>query len=405
LKNLTPLLKKDPIIEIVSELASSLSYPIYLVGGYPRDLLLGKRTIDYDFVTFREVKPFAKKIAAILGGKSIIFSPFETAKIKLNTGGVIDIARARREYYIKPGILPKVEPTDSLLEDLERRDFTVNAMAISVNKEDFGCLYDPFEGEKDLEKKIIRVIKRGSFSEDPTRAFRAVRYKNRFNFRYDENMEVEFENAKKNMKSVSFERIKNELEKIAVEKKRLKMYIEIEEVGLLKSLDKSLSLDPDLIGYLDSYLIPPSDEQWIAFFSVFLLKTSTKPWDLEYTFVFNSKERKILEEVLTVKEEGKLPSTLGEIHRKFKNMEDLSLIILSVIFGGEEGKALREYKKRRKEVKVYLKGEDLIKMGIPEGELIGEIKNLLYTAHLEGKIKNEQDEIFFVKKWLKKKGK
>jgi len=222
LSNLAPILKKDPIIDTIGVEASRLGAVVYLVGGYPRDLLMGMKTVDYDLVTFSKVKPLARGISRSLGGLSLIFSPFETAKITLNDGRVIDIARARREYYPKPGALPKVEPTDNLIEDLERRDFTINAMAISLNREDFGHLYDPFRGEEDIKNKIIRVIKRGSFSEDPTRALRAIRYKNRFSFRYSEEMEMEFEGAKRFLKDVSFERVRNELERISSEKTGLK---------------------------------------------------------------------------------------------------------------------------------------------------------------------------------------
>ena len=403
MKNLISILKEDPIIEIITEVIFQSGIQLYLVGGCPRDLLLGKKTVDYDFITFSKVKPIAKKISNILRGKLTFFTPFETAKIKLDTGEVIDIARARKEYYTKPGVLPKVEPTDSLLEDLERRDFTINSMAISLNKDDFGSIYDPFGGKRDLDRGVIRVIKKGSFSEDPTRAFRAIRYKNRFKFRYSEDIELEFEGAKKYLKEVSFDRIKHEFGKIAGEKKRSQMFIEIEEWGLIKALDMRLSIDPDLVECLDSYLIPPSADQWVAFFSLFLLKTSIKPWDLEYPFVFTSGEKKILEEILTIKEEGKIPSKLSEIHKKFKKMEDLSLVVISVLFGGHEGKILREYRKKRKEVKIGLKGEDLIKLGIPKGKLIGKIKEFLFIAHLEGKIKTKEEEIQFVKKWFKER--
>ncbi len=162
-----------PELEAVHELAGGK--PVYLVGGAVRDLLLGRGRADIDLV----VEGDAAALATRLGGEVVEHERFATAKADLD-GHEVDIATARAESYPHPGALPEVQPTAGIADDLARRDFTINAMAIPLRRDPE--LIDPHRGREDLEAGLLRVLHGGSFEDDPTRALRAARYAARFDF-------------------------------------------------------------------------------------------------------------------------------------------------------------------------------------------------------------------------------
>ncbi|MHB9112973.1 MAG: CBS domain-containing protein, partial [Thermoleophilia bacterium] len=187
------------LFRAVSALAADFS-GVYLVGGFVRDLLLGKPNADVDFAVEGDGIEFARRLARQLGGRVRAHQKFHTAVVLLPPDSVgdgplppsvgtepfhIDVATTRTEFYDYPAALPSVEHA-SIRQDLFRRDFTINAMAVSLKGEDLGKVLDFFGGLKDLDAGVIRVLHNLSFIEDPTRIFRAVRYENRYGFRMDE---------------------------------------------------------------------------------------------------------------------------------------------------------------------------------------------------------------------------
>jgi tRNA nucleotidyltransferase (CCA-adding enzyme) len=157
--------------------------PAWLVGGAVRDVMLGARGVDLDVAIEGDARAVARDLAARLGGEAIEHERFGTATLRAGDL-VVDLATTRRESYPRPGALPDVEPA-SLDEDLARRDFTVNAMAASLDQQRLGELRDPHGGRADLEAGVIRVLHPRSFVDDPTRLLRAVRYESRLGFRMD----------------------------------------------------------------------------------------------------------------------------------------------------------------------------------------------------------------------------
>ena len=155
--------------------------PLYLVGGPVRDLVLGRSSEDLDLVVEGDAARLAGKVGERLSAKVVIHRRFGTATVKVDKNR-LDLATARKETYSRSGALPKVMP-GSIAEDLHRRDFTVNAMALGISGPLAGELLDPTSGLKDIEQGIIRSIHRGSFQDDATRIFRAVRYEQRLGFR------------------------------------------------------------------------------------------------------------------------------------------------------------------------------------------------------------------------------
>jgi tRNA nucleotidyltransferase (CCA-adding enzyme) len=164
--------------------AQKTQVPIYLVGGCVRDLLLGHDPLDVDIVVEEVAGPLAKGVAPLYKAKLITHPQFLTFTLQLPKGRHLDIATARRETYPEPAALPVVEAA-TLQEDLYRRDFSVNSIAISLNENDFGHVWDPFGGVSDLGQEKIRVLHSESFKDDPTRIFRAARFAGRFGYALD----------------------------------------------------------------------------------------------------------------------------------------------------------------------------------------------------------------------------
>ena len=147
-----------------------------------RDLLLRRPLIDVDVVVDGNAPAFARRLAQVLGVPARVHERFGTATVPFPGARQLDVAGARRETYAKPGALPRVEPAP-IEEDLGRRDFTINAMALEL--EPGRRLLDPFGGKADLERRVVRMLHSDSPIDDPTRAFRAARYANRLDFRVD----------------------------------------------------------------------------------------------------------------------------------------------------------------------------------------------------------------------------
>jgi len=172
------------LLRDVGRLAESLKAKAYVAGGFVRDLLRAAPSNDLDLVVEGSAPALARHLARQLGGNLVVHRTFRTAAIEGWSGGRVDVAMARRERYVAPGALPIVAPVD-IEEDLARRDFTVNAMALALTGSAFGQLLDPYGGRRDLASRKLRILHPLSFVEDPTRIFRAARYSTRLGFSVD----------------------------------------------------------------------------------------------------------------------------------------------------------------------------------------------------------------------------
>lgn len=170
------------ILHAAGSLAAGMGFCAYAVGGMVRDLLLGRGSFDLDIVVEGEGIRFARSLAGRLQARVKGYERFGTATITLPTRTKVDVATARTEVYDEPAALPRVTP-GSIRDDLFRRDFTINAMALSLAPAEFGRLLDEFGGVRDIRERRIRVLHDRSFIDDPTRIFRAVRFESRLGFR------------------------------------------------------------------------------------------------------------------------------------------------------------------------------------------------------------------------------
>jgi len=173
-----------PVLEAISAVSGPYE-GVYLVGGSVRDVLLGEPNFDVDIVVVGDGIALAVALAQELEGRVRAHDKFGTAVVLYGQDERVDVVTARSESYEAPAALPTVEP-GSIDDDLHRRDFTINAMAVSLKDGEPGLLVDPFEGRSDLQAGRIRVLHDRSFSDDPTRILRAIRYEDRYGFRMDD---------------------------------------------------------------------------------------------------------------------------------------------------------------------------------------------------------------------------
>ena len=235
----------------------------YLVGGAVRDLLLEEAVSDIDIAVEGDGIEFARELAERLHGRVRAHDKFQTAVVVVERPGTgrrmalrVDVASTRTEFYDYPAALPKVEHA-TIRGDLSRRDFSINAMAVSLNPRDFGTLLDFFGGLDDLRHKRIRVLHNLSFIEDPTRIFRAVRYEDRYGFRMDRHT-VALARACAEMDLIgdlSSARLRDELVLLLDEPRISSTLGRLKDLGLQHALHPRLALDDrsdELIGAVDA---------------------------------------------------------------------------------------------------------------------------------------------------------
>lgn len=214
------------IIDYCRHYISSNNINIYIVGGFVRDFINGNvnESIDLDLVVHGNIDDFANNMSSDLGIKLDKVHGFANYKLILNNSLSIDIAHSRKEIYLNPGSLPKWEKSNIQL-DLYRRDFTINSIALEIQKSNLN-LIDPLNGQKDLSEKIIRIIHNKSFIDDPTRIFRAIKYKTRLGFNYHSETKKYIQESAENINTLSKYRKFNEIVKLVKEKNINKILIE-----------------------------------------------------------------------------------------------------------------------------------------------------------------------------------
>ncbi len=232
------------LLDTLAQEGQRAGVAVYAVGGFVRDLLLSRPTADMDIVIEGDAIAFAHRLAKQYGGDVEAHSDFGTATWTATTEGYppfIDLVTARRESYPKPGALPVVQPS-SIEDDLRRRDFSINAMAIQLAPA-FGMLLDPLGGESDLRAGVIRVLHTVSFNDDATRIFRAVRFEQRFNFNIAPETLALIPSALPTLAAISGERLSHELDLIFAEAEPERAMGRLDELGILQATYPGLKFD------------------------------------------------------------------------------------------------------------------------------------------------------------------
>jgi len=228
-------LPDDPVIPVLSELSKEINIPLYIVGGYIRDHLLGKPVKDIDIMAAGNGIAVAQAFAKKKGIKNVIvYQKFGTAMVKLDDRD-IEFVGARKEKYHEKSRKPSVQPA-TVTDDLSRRDFTINAIAVAVHPDDYGTLLDPFKGRSDLKKQQIRtpLDPDETFDDDPLRMMRAVRFSTKLSFSIHPKTLQGIKNNKERITIVSQERITDELLKIIQTAKPSVGFELLKDTGLLE---------------------------------------------------------------------------------------------------------------------------------------------------------------------------
>jgi tRNA nucleotidyltransferase (CCA-adding enzyme) len=341
-------------IERIREAAGDA--PAYLVGGAVRDLLLGDRRVDVDVVIEGDVA----EVAARLGGELVSHARFGTAKVRAGEL-VADLAAARSESYPRAGALPEVSPA-TLAEDLARRDFTINAMAIPLQDEP--RLIDPHGGREDLERRALRVLHEHSFVDDPTRAIRAARYAARLGF----DLEPESERLirETDLGTVSGDRREAELYKLAAEPRARRGFELLDAWGLFSIDDESAEL-VDLVAEL---LSGPSWSE-VSERAPAVLAAARGQVGLGPLLAAHAPPR---------------PSEGVELARRASGVE----LAIARALGA---RWLDDYVRRWRHVGLEITGEDLLAAGVPEGPAVGNGLRSALARKLDGEVEGREQEL------------
>ncbi|MBA7559475.1 A-adding tRNA nucleotidyltransferase [subsurface metagenome] len=240
--NIGDLLRRLSVLPVLRDAgicAEEMGFGAYAVGGLVRDLFLQRETLDVDVVIEGNGIAFASRFSADHGARLLIYERFKTANLVFPGGFKLDVATARTETYECPAALPLVRP-GSIRDDLFRRDFSINTLAVCLNPGRFGDLLDPFRAMDDIEGKLIRVLHGKSFVDDPTRIFRAARFEKRFDFRMEEGTERCAMDAVSAglIERLSGYRIASELRLILKEEDPLPAVQRLEELGVLSPVSR-----------------------------------------------------------------------------------------------------------------------------------------------------------------------
>jgi tRNA nucleotidyltransferase (CCA-adding enzyme) len=385
---------------------------VYVVGGVVRDLILGHEPGDIDLSVVGDAGAFSQALAERIGASSPVESQFLTYKIKAKAGcllsgtDAIDVVNARSETYAGPAALPDITP-GSIEVDLERRDFTINSMAISLNATDWGMLVDPMNGFGDIMRKRIKVHHDTSFVLDPTRIFRTVRYAVRLGFKIEPRTVELVQRSVENVERLSGARVRHEFELMLSEPKRVEMLRMAEEYGLLGATSPSLRIGSKALQVLESQTengtlsAELADVLAITTFGLNedeaaqVVHRFDGPPAWGESIIGNASLAKV---VAVLDQPDLAPSEVVDILRTIPVAS-----IRAYIAAGpplpRRGR-LTDYLDEIRFVKPDLTGADLIDAGIPEGPIIGKLIDVVRRARLDGQVKTKQEELALAKSRL-----
>jgi len=414
--NLASIIERQLPAELVNfmwlagEIAHTRGERLYLVGGVVRDLLLGQANLDLDLVVEGNAIDLARQLTKINQEKITTYPRFNTAKLQWDNWSV-DLATARSETYAQPGALPSVTPS-SIDNDLSRRDFTINAMAIHLNPGYYGRLVDPHGGRNDLKHECIRVLHEKSFTDDATRIWRGLRYEQRLDFHLERKTLTLLQRDISMLDTISSDRIRYEIECTLQEKYPEKVFRRAEELGVLAKLHPALKGNSWLAEKFDQARRlrspePPEADLYLALLAYPL--TDEEAERLISRLRLPKSLAQTLRDTIAVKGKLRLLATPGlspsVIYRLLDGYSSPAIVANSLATESlVASHNIRLFLDKLRYIETALTGDDLIQMGIAPGPHIREILDLLHKARLNGKITTRQDEEEVVKGWLATKG-
>ena len=393
-------------MRLAGEMAQRRGQKLYLVGGVVRDLLLGRGNFDLDLVVEGDAIALARELAEGKQCKLTTHHRFGTAKLCWN-GWSADIATARSETYAKACALPTVNPS-TIRDDLFRRDFTINAMAVELNPGFYGQLLDLYGGLADLEKKLIKVLHDRSFIDDATRIWRAIRYEQRLDFQLEP---LTLELVKRDvgyLKKVSGDRLRHELELVCKEECPEKALCRAGELGVLGKLHPKLKADAWLSTKCEQARrwSSPDVPSFGLYLALLVYRMGSSDVE-ELVSCLKLRKSTIMTLCDTIDLKANLGHlaapriTPGQVYRRLIGYAT-EAVVANVIAAEvpEAVRCLTEFIKKWRYIKPALNGEDLKRSGVVQGPEIKDMLQRLLEARLEGKTVTKRDEEALVRNWL-----
>ncbi len=391
-------------LRTVARVADGFGLRCWLVGGGVRDALLGLAVSDLDISAVGATAEFAEAAANALGGSVVSRSQFNTFGIG-TASGRLDIAMARRETYARPGALPSVSP-GMMADDLARRDFSINAMAVSLAADNWGELLDPFDGQGDLRRGVVRALRPFSFMDDATRIFRAVRYAVRLGFAPDAETERLMRRDAAHMGGISGARVRGELERILGEERRAAMLAAANEYGVLRAVHPALELSADAVSALERAEASDYADKPLLMVGVMAYwAAAERHAELAARLDMSALWAKAFADTARVKGEfgalGRDGVRRSEIYRRLHGCNDAAVAACAVCAGDERiAGRLELYRRELQDARALLNGDDLLALGAPQGPAVGAILAELLYARIDGEIATRADETAYARRRL-----
>jgi tRNA nucleotidyltransferase (CCA-adding enzyme) len=390
---------RSDLIRRVAEQATERGLSLYIVGGSVRDLILGRPTNDFDLTVEGDAIRLARALAHRYGGGVTAHTNFGTAKWFLpkdlkNEHATLDLISARSESYEHPGALPTVK-FGTIEDDLRRRDFTINALAVRLDGTHFGELRDDLNGMQDLHKKVVRVLHPRSFIDDPTRMYRAVRYEVRYGFNIAEETLALIPEARSFVEKLSPQRIRHELDLILDEPSAVSMLKRLDQLGLLACIHPSLgNFDASNLATVQSEdaVLQNRNSRWLLWL---MHLTDQEIESINDRLHFTAELLKLLRSAALL--ETNLPALRGlkpsQVVELLEGYSIKALEVFSMALQDEQQKnILNRYLSEWWAIKPKTTGHDLKRRSIPPGPKYNEILRRLRAAWLDGEVKTEEEE-------------
>jgi tRNA nucleotidyltransferase (CCA-adding enzyme) len=392
--NLIPSKKQTLLSDIASQ-AASLNFPCYVVGGFVRDLLFRRPVKDLDVIVEGNAIKLGRSLVKKFGGKLTPHDAFHTAIWHLpDSTDFVDLITARKETYEKPGALPAVTPS-TIEDDLRRRDFTINAMAIRLDGNHLGELLDPLNGQKDLKQGTIRILHPRSFVDDPTRILRAARYEGRYSFNVDTATSglVNTESLRV-LSDLSGERIRHEFDLILDEDNAPQTLLRIANLGLLKAIHPALlPFNPHYADFLDMdvNLDIPADRRTMGYMLWLMDESEQDVVSISRRLDFTTELTHAVWGAAQLK--WSLPFLKDSKPSVWTYaLEKLPPLSIYAVYLVSRENALLSYLSMWRHVKPHTTGDDLIARGLEPGPKFGEILTKLRAAWLDGEVTDKEGE-------------
>jgi len=385
------------LVKDISGQATKLEQRVYLVGGVVRDLFLGYPNLDLDLVIEGDAVKLAQQMAEDSQAKLLTHPRFGTAKLRYDNF-TLDMATARGETYARPGTLPVVTP-GTLKDDLLRRDFSLNAMAISLTSNDYGELFDPYQGKDDLEHRLIRILHPKSFSDDATRILRAVRYEQRLGFELETQTAQLLKRDIPMLDTISGDRIRHELELIFREKQPESVIKRLAELVVLQKISPLLSGNARIAEKFDKarQLSKPNQLPSLYFCLLIYSLSQSEIEQFLHRLNISAKLSRPMCDTLRLKTRLSLldKSSLKPSEIYYLLQEYDPLAIQANAIASESSMVhyhLQLFLTKLRHVRTFLDGEELKRLGISAGPEMGKILQILHKAKLDGAVSTKADE-------------